>query len=152
MDLASGFLQVEMEEADKEKTAFICLEGFYEFNVMLFGLRNAPGTFQRMIDKILKEYISNFIKIYMNDIMIYLKNLKKHIKHIEKVLQILQEHNLVIKLKKCKFCQRKIEFLSHEIGNDRLKLNFKKIEIIDKIKKPRTVIEVRSFLSRVLNG
>ncbi|GET00710.1 enzymatic polyprotein; endonuclease; Reverse transcriptase, putative [Rhizophagus clarus] len=87
MDLASGFHQVEMEETDKEKTAFICSESLYEFNVMPFGLRNAPGTFQRMMDKILREYIG------------------------------------------------------HEIGNDGLKPNLKKIEAINRIKEPRTVTE-----------
>ena len=75
MDLASGFYQVEMEESDKEKTAFICSEGLYEFNVMPFGLKNAPGTFQRMMDKILKEYIGDFVEIYVDDIMIYSRNL-----------------------------------------------------------------------------
>ena len=87
MDLASGFHQVEMEESDKEKTAFICSEGLYEFNVMPFGLKNAPGTFQRMMDKILKEYIGDFVEIYVDDIMIYSRNLEEHIQHIEKVLQ-----------------------------------------------------------------
>ncbi|GBC05725.1 hypothetical protein RclHR1_00640013 [Rhizophagus clarus] len=120
MDLASGFHQVEMEETDKEKTAFICSESLYEFNVMPFGLRNAPGTFQRMMDKILREYIE----------------------YIEKVLQKLQAYNLVIKLKKCEFCQKKIEFLGHEIGNDGLKPNLKKIEAINRIKEPRTVTEL----------
>ncbi|GBB99340.1 hypothetical protein RclHR1_34960001 [Rhizophagus clarus] len=146
MDLASRFHQVEMEETEKEKTAFIYSEGLYEFNVMPFGLRNAPGTFQRIMDKILREYIGNFVEIYVDDIMIYSKNLEEHIEHIEKVLQKLQEYNLVIKLKKCKFYQKKIKFLGHEIGNDGLKPNFKKIETIDKIKEPRTVTEVRSFL------
>ena len=146
MDLASGFHQVEMEESDKEKTAFICSEGLYEFNVMPFGLKNAPGTFQRMMDKILKEYIGDFVEIYVDDIMIYSRNLEEHIQHIEKVLQKLREYNLVIKLKKCKFCQNKIEFLGHEIGEKGLKPNAKKIEAIDRIKEPETITEVRSFL------
>ncbi|GES97129.1 retroviral-like aspartic protease 1 [Rhizophagus clarus] len=145
-ELLERFHQVEMEETEKEKTAFIYSEGLYEFNVMPFGLRNAPGTFQRIMDKILREYIGNFVEIYVDDIMIYSKNLEEHIEHIEKVLQKLQEYNLVIKLKKCKFYQKKIKFLGHEIGNDGLKPNFKKIETIDKIKEPRTVTEVRSFL------
>src|SRR2546421_375262 len=68
MDLASGFHQVGMVEEDKEKTAFICSEGLYEFNVMPFGLRNAPGTFQRLMDKVLKDYISDFVEVYVDDI------------------------------------------------------------------------------------
>ena len=146
MDLASGFHQVEMAEEDKEKTAFVCSEGLYEFNVMPFGLKNAPGTFQRLMDKVLKDYIGEFVEVYVDDIMIYSKNLEDHIMHIEKVLQKLKEYNLVIKLKKCRFCQKKIEFLGHEIGEEGLKPNFKKIETIEKIREPQTVTEVRSFL------
>src|SRR3954452_17113353 len=100
MDLASGFHQVEMSEKDKEKTAFICSEGLYEFNVMPFGLRNAPGTFQRLMDKVLKDYISDFVEVYVDDIMIYSRSLEDHMNHIEKVLERLRKYNLVIKLKK----------------------------------------------------
>jgi hypothetical protein len=146
MDLASGFHQVEMSEEDKEKTAFICSEGLYEFNVMPFGLRNAPGTFQRLMDKVLKDHIGDFVEVYVDDIMIYSKSLEDHMIHIEKVLQKLRDYNLVIKLKKCRFCQKKIEFLGHEIGEEGLKPNSKKIETINNIQEPKTVTEVRSFL------
>src|SRR5206468_5567330 len=111
----------------------------YEFNVMPFGLRNAPGTFQRLMDKVLKDHIGDFVEVYVDDIMIYSKSLEDHIIHIEKVLRKLRDYNLVIKLKKCRFCQKKIEFLGHEIGEEGLKPNSKKIETINNIQEPRTV-------------
>ena len=70
LDLSAGYHQIEMEEQDKEKTAFICSKGLFEYNVMPFGLRNAPGTFQRTMDKILGEYINDFVVVYIDDIMI----------------------------------------------------------------------------------
>ncbi|CAB4420776.1 unnamed protein product [Rhizophagus irregularis] len=146
IDLAAGFHQVEMIEEDKEKTAFICSQGLYEYNVMPFGLKNAPGTFQRLMDKVLKEYIGEFVVVYIDDIMIYSKNFEEHLQHIEKVLRKMRETNLTLKLKKCKFGERNIEFLGHIVGKDGLQPDVKKVETINKIKPPQTIREVRSFL------
>src|SRR4051794_16540473 len=73
LDLASGYWQVGMKEEDKEKTAFITHRGFYEFNVMPFGLCNAPSTFQRLMNYVLQDYIGKFVTVYLNDIIIYSK-------------------------------------------------------------------------------
>ena len=146
LDLAAGYHQVEMMEEDKEKTAFICSQGLFEYNVMPFGLKNAPGTFQRLMDEILKEYIGEFVIVYLDDIMIYSKNFEEHMRHIDKVLDKLKENNMIVKLKKCQFGKRNIEFLGHIVGRDGLKPDEKKIEKIKQIKVPETVTQVRSFL------
>ncbi|GBC54389.2 enzymatic polyprotein, putative [Rhizophagus irregularis DAOM 181602=DAOM 197198] len=146
IDLAAGFHQIEMDERDKAKTAFVCAKGLYEYNVMPFGLTNAPATFQRVMDEILEEFIDDFVVVYIDDIMIFSENLEDHMEHLEKVLKRLQEHNLIIKLKKCKFLERDIEFLEHIVGNGRLRPDEKKIEKVQGIKEPETVKEVRSFL------
>jgi len=105
IDLAAGFHQIEMDESDKEKTAFTCSMGLYEFNVMPFGLKNAPATFQRLMNNILYDYIGDFVEVYIDDIMIHSKNFEDHIIHVTQVLQKLRKYNLVIKLKKSKFCE-----------------------------------------------
>src|ERR1700742_2604749 len=137
LDLAAGYHQVEMAEEDKEKTAFICSQGLFEYNVMPFGLKNAPGTFQRLMDEILREYIGEFVIVYLDDIMIYSKNFEEHMKHIGKVLDKLKENNMIVKLKKCQFGKRNIEFLGHIVGRDGLKPDEKKIEKIKQIKATR---------------
>jgi hypothetical protein len=146
LDLAAGYHQIEMEEKDKEKTAFICSQGLFKYNVMPFGLTNAPATFQRMMDKTLKEYIGEFVTVYLDDIMIYSKSFEEHIEHIEKVLMKLKEINAVIKLKKCEFGKRNIEFLGHIVGKDGLQPEMKKVKKIKNMKRPENVTEVRSFL------
>ncbi|CAB5185215.1 unnamed protein product [Rhizophagus irregularis] len=147
IDLAAGFNQVEMKEEDKEKTAFVCSKGLFEYNVMPFGLTNAPATFQRLMDEILEEYINDFVVVYIDDIMIYSENLKDHMEHVEKVLKKLRENNLIIKLKKCRFLERNIEFLGHIVGNDGLKPDDKKIEKIKEMKAPTTVKEIARPIS-----
>jgi hypothetical protein len=120
LNLAAECHQIEMKKKDKEKTAFICSQELYEYNVMPFGLTNALATFQRIMDKTLKKYIDEFVTVYLNDIMIYSKSFKEHIEHIEKVLIKLEEINAIIKLKKCEFGKKNIEFLGHIVGKDGL--------------------------------
>ncbi|GES73119.1 RNA-directed DNA polymerase homolog [Rhizophagus clarus] len=74
LDLAARYHHVEMAKEDKEKTVFICSKGLFKYNVMPFGLKTAPATFQRLMDEILEKYIKKFVVVYLNDIMIYLNN------------------------------------------------------------------------------
>src|SRR3989337_1989222 len=146
MDLASGYWQVEMNEQDKEKTAFTCHLGLYEFDVMPFGLKNAPATFQRLMNHVLREYLYKFAVVYIDDILIYSKTFEKHTEHLEKIFKKLQEAELMIKLKKCKFCESNIEFLGHVVGRDRLKPDPGKIEKIKNLKEPTNLTTLRGVL------
>ena len=146
MDLASGYWQVEMDEQDKEKTAFTCHLGLYEFNVMPFGLKNAPATFQRLMNHVLREYLYEFAVVYIDDILIYSKTFEEHIEHLEKIFEKLKEAKLMIKLKKCKFCEPNIEFLGHIVGRDGLKPDPGKVKKIKEMKAPKDVSSLRSVL------
>ena len=146
IDLASGYWQIEMNEKDREKTAFTCHLGLFEFNVMPFGLKNAPPTFQRMMNEILKDWLDEFVVVYIDDIMIYSKTFEEHLEHIEKILKKLREVNLMLKLSKCKWGERNIEFLGHVVGNDGLKPDPRKIDKIKNLPIPTTQKGVRSVL------
>ena len=75
LDIASGYWQIEIEETDKAKTALITQDGLFEYNVMPFGLCNAPATFQRLMHKVLGELIFSCAPVYINDINIHSKKL-----------------------------------------------------------------------------
>ena len=85
LDLASGYWQIKVKEEHREKTAFITKFGTYKFKVMQFGLCNAPATFQRTMDKVLKGIKDLFVMVYLDNI-IYSKIFNEHLKHIEEVL------------------------------------------------------------------
>jgi hypothetical protein len=134
-----------MKEEDKPKTAFTCSYGLYEFNVMPFGLKNAPPTFQRLMNKLFRDYIDEFMVVYIDDILIFSKTFEDHMRHVKIVFDILKEANLMVKLKKCEFCKPNIEFLGHIVGRNGLKPDPKKIEKIQKMKPPTNIKEIRSF-------
>ena len=146
LDLLSGYYQVRIEENDIEKTAFSTENGHYEWLVMPFGLTNAPSTFQRMMNNILAPYLSKFVKVYIDDILIYSENTADHLDHVRTVLQTLRENKLIAKLSKCAFFFKKLKFLGFVITPEGVETDPEKIKVIKDWPKPRTIKEAQSFL------
>ncbi|UYV77663.1 hypothetical protein LAZ67_15001846 [Cordylochernes scorpioides] len=113
IDLKSGYWQVEIEERDKEKTAFTTAHGLYEFNVMPFGLCNAPATFERNMDNVLGNLRWQICLCYLDDVIIYSSDFPTHIKRLEAVLRCFSESNLKLNAKKCIFAFEELEILGH---------------------------------------
>ena len=118
LDLFSGYWQIEIEEKDKQKTAFTTDEGHFEFNRMPFGLTNAPATFQRLINNVLRQALKKYALVYLDDVIIFSKTISEHIQHIRSVLQFLREAGLKIKLSKCTFLKKQVEYLGHIVSNN----------------------------------
>jgi len=113
---------------------------------MPFGLTNVPATFQRLMNYILHDYLNDFVVVYLDDILVCSDTFDEHINHLRKVFIKLREANLMIKLKKCKFGQRKIKFLGHTIGTDGLRTDPENIEKIINCPVPTDVTRVRKFM------
>ncbi|GFV53604.1 retrovirus-related Pol polyprotein from transposon opus [Trichonephila clavipes] len=88
MDLRSGYWQIEIDEADREKTAFITPEGLYEFKVMPFGLCNAPATFERMMDNLLRHFKWTMCLCYLDDIIVFSETFEDHLIRLRLVLKM----------------------------------------------------------------
>lgn len=150
LDLTSGYHQIRMDPNSIEKTAFSTADGHYEFLRMPFGLKNAPATFQRMMNNTLKQEIArNICLVYLDDIIIYSKTKQEHINKLQQVFESLRKANLKVNKNKCVFMQEEIEFLGHVLNKDGLKPNQKKIEAIQKFPVPKTLKEIRAFLGLI---
>lgn len=149
LDLASGFHQIEVDPKDIEKTAFNVDHGKYEFVRMPFGLKNAPATFQRLMDSVLRKHLGVRCFVYMDDIIIYSPNLQQHLEDIKKVLQTLREANLKIQCDKSEFLRKEVEFLGHAVTTEGVKPNPNKVKAIQSWPLPKTSKELKSFLGTV---
>ena len=101
LDLLSGYWQVELHPEDKQKSAFTTHEGLFEFNVMPFGLCNAPATFQRLMDSVLAGLQWSSCLVYVDDVVIPGKSFKEHLSNLCNVLSCIRSANLKIHPTKC---------------------------------------------------
>ena len=94
---------------------------------MPFGLTNAPASFQRFINKVLREYLDIFVIAYLDNILIFLNTLKEHVIHVTKILKRFEQVKLQLKLKKCEFHVQETEFLGHWITTKGIQIEKTKI-------------------------
>lgn len=146
IDLASGFHQLEVHENDIPKTAFTVEHGHYEFTRMPFGLKNAPATFQRVMDEVLKDLQNKVCLVYMDDIIIYSTSLDEHMINLKKVLDALRGANLKIQLDKSEFLQKEVSFLGHIVTREGIKPNPDKIKAVQNYPIPKSQKEIKQFL------
>lgn len=146
LDLTSGYWQVGIKEEDKQKTAFACGPGLYEFNVVPFGLCNAPATFQRMINKVLSGLLWRVCLAYLDDIVIFSKTMATHLQDLESVFSALDVANLRLKSEKCSFARQEIKYLGHILTGESIRPDPDKVAAIEKFPKPRNKKGVQSFL------
>lgn len=94
LDLKSGYYQIEVDEVDRPKTAFVCPLSFWEFNRMPQGVTNAPSTFQRLMEKCMGDMNLKEVVIFLDDLIVFSKTLEDHEARLTKVLNRLKEYGL----------------------------------------------------------
>ena len=93
------------------KTAFKAKEGFFEWLIIPFELKNAPATFMRLMDEILWPFTNSFVVVYLDDILIFNQSWEEHLHHIWQVLQKLRQHKLCDNLEKCTFGMTQVQYM-----------------------------------------
>ncbi|GJV16189.1 putative reverse transcriptase domain-containing protein [Tanacetum coccineum] len=146
IDLRSGYHQLRVREEDIPKTAFRTRYGHYEFQVMSFGLTNAPAVFMDLMNRVCKPYLDKFVIVFIDDILIYSKSKKEHEEHIRPILKLLKKEELYANFSKCEFWISRVQFLGHVIDCRGIHVDPAKIESIKDWASPKTPTEIRQFL------
>lgn len=148
-DLASGFHQIGMNSKDIPKTAFSTPDGHYEYTRMPFGLKNAPPTFQRMMNKGLKGLIGNSCFVYIDDIIVYGKTIEEHNKNLRILFERLRQVGLKLQPDKCEYLRPELEYLGHVISEHGIRPNPNRIEKVRTYPAPKNPKEIKQFLGLV---
>ena len=145
LDLSKGFYQIEVEEESIPKTAFITPFGKYQFLRMPFGLRNAPSIFQRVMECVLRGCYM-FSAPYIDDIVVFSQDGEAHLTDLREVLVALRKNGLTVKLDKCAFGMKKLEYLGHLIGGGEMAVPEHRATAMAEFVQPRTKRQLRAFL------
>jgi len=146
LDLRAGYNLVRIAEGDEWKTAFRTRYGHFEYRVMPFGLTNAPATFQHLMNDVLRDFLDDFVVVYLDDILIFSTSLDEHKRHVRRVLERLRDNGLFAKPEKCAFHQREIEYLGYLVSPDGVKMDPKKVSAILDWPEPTNVTQLQAFL------
>jgi hypothetical protein len=146
IDLRSGYHQIKIRASDIPKTTFSTRYGLYEYLVMSFGLTNAPAYLMYLMNSVFMPELDKFVVVFINDILVYLKNEAEQAKHLHTLLQRLREHRLFAKLSKCDFLLTEIKLLGHTISKGGIAVDPDKVQEVMNWKPPTTVHQIQSFL------
>lgn len=148
-DLMWGYWQVLIHQDSIEKTAIRTPLGSYEWLVMPFGLTNAPSTFQRMMENALRPLLMECVVVFLDDVCIFSENEENHLRDIAAVLELLEKHQLKLKLSKCTFFAKQVKYLGHMVSADGITVDPDKVKAVEEWPTPTSHSDVQSFIGLV---
>ena len=143
-DMLKGYWQVPLTQRAREISAFVTPSGLYQYKVMPFGMKNAPATFQRMVNKLVRDI--DGCEGYIDDVVIFSDNWSDHIRQIKSFFQIMREAKLTINLMKSEFGKATVKYLGHIVGQGQVRPLDAKIQTIVKFPIPTSRKELARFL------
>ena len=149
IDLAWAFRQIPVRKADRQKTAFACELGLFEWRCMAFGMCNASATFQRATARALQRILNregSMVMAHIDDIVIATETFEDHMDRLREVFQCLREVGFKMSVSKCDFMKSVIKYLGRVVSADGITPDPKAVSKLRVWDIPRTKTELQSFL------
>nr|CAN82844.1 hypothetical protein VITISV_005761 [Vitis vinifera] len=150
LDAFSGYHQIPMSPADKEKTAFIMPHGLYCYKVMPFGLKNAGATYQRLMTKIFKPLIGHTVEVYIDDIVVKSKTREEHVLHLQEVFHLLRKYDMKLNPSKCAFGVSAGKFLGFMVSQRGIEVSPYQIKAVMETPPPRNKKELQRLTGKLV--
>lgn len=146
LDANSAYYQIKVKDSDKEKTAFITKYGLFQFTRMSFGLCNAPSTYARVMNLVLRGLTWNIVLAFLDDILVMGKSFADHLQNLQLVFERFRHYGLKLKPAKCLMFQSEVEFLGRKVNKTGMAIGDEYVEVVKKWQIPKTTKEVEKFL------
>ena len=146
LDLKAGFHQIPLDENTAHKTTFVTHNGAYSFKRIPYGIRNGPVAFQTAMSFVLRNINFKYALVYVDDILIHSSTFDEHLVHLQNVFDRLNEANLKLQPKKCRFAAQRVEYLGHYFSKHGIEVNPAKLEVVKTYPIPKTRKQLKAFL------
>ena len=149
MDAFLGYNQIQMHEADQDKTSFVASQGLFCYKVMPFGLKKAGATYQRLINKMFAQQIGRNVQVYMDDMLVKSRREEDHLEYLWETFDTLRSYKMKLNPGKCAFGVTTGKFLGFMVSQRGIEANLDKIRAIMEMVPPRNVKEVQSLNGKI---
>lgn len=146
-DLLKGYWQVPLTKRAQEISSFVTPSGLHSYQVMSFGLRNAPATFQRLMNRVICGLEG--CAVYLDDLVVFSDSWESHLKRLRSVLRRLADARLTVNLAKCEFAKATVTYLGKVVGNGEVRPMHAKVQAVQNFPSPTTKKELMRFLGLV---
>lgn len=146
IDLKDAYFQIPLKESSRNYTAFRTPKGLFRFKVVPFGLKNAPFTMSRLMNKAMGFDLEPYVFIYLDDIVIATENLEEHFRLLKEVAKRLAKAGLTISVQKSRFCRRQVKYLGYLLTEEGLAIDSSKLEPILNYPRPKSIRDVRRLM------
>ena len=149
IDLKKGYYHVPLHKDSTEYTAFSTYNNHYEFLRLPFGLKNAPGAFQREMQQVLSTFDGKQVVVYLDDVLVMSKTFTEHLDLVSRVLSTFIKYGMKVNHEKCHWFPREVSFLGHIISPTGMRKSDSYMKTVTDYPKPKTTKDLRSFLGLI---
>ncbi|XP_072182212.1 uncharacterized protein [Diadema setosum] len=143
-DLLKGYWQIPLTQRAKEISAFVTSKGLFQYTVMPFGMKNAPATFQRMMNELICGL--DGCEVYIDDVVVYSDSWDDHVRTVKELFKRLSAASLTVNLVKSEFGHSEVQFLGHVVGHGRVRPAAAKVQAVQDVPVPKTRKELMRFI------